>query len=201
MAEFLLSLVFSSLFLMKKIIIIINRVVYDKETTDGRKQGYSPVAFPGFSWSNLQSDPSKYNSIPRNGGSFSIKPSLFWAFFLNFIFSPIINSLPILILIIILIFIFSILIILGSFYSMQLQSYVKSLKPTMVYIAMFDEVNEVFFLLFPFHLFLFSFFFIFFFFFFFLFFFFFPFFHSPILKKKKKKKKTKKKQKTGNRHF
>ena len=31
---------------------------------------YVPLAFPGFSWGNLKSDPSSYNSIPRLKGEF-----------------------------------------------------------------------------------------------------------------------------------
>jgi len=34
------------------------------------KQDYAPVVWPGFSWANLKDDPSKYNQIPRNCGSF-----------------------------------------------------------------------------------------------------------------------------------
>jgi len=68
----------------------------DKRLTDSRKQGYAPVMWPGFSWSNLQKDPSLFNQIPRQG---------------------------------------------GDFFSGQADVLIP-FKPTFIYIAMFDEVNE-----------------------------------------------------------
>jgi hypothetical protein len=42
----------------------------DKSKTDSLGVGYAPVAWPGFSWANLKEDVSKFNQIPRNGGTF-----------------------------------------------------------------------------------------------------------------------------------
>jgi len=42
----------------------------DKVYTDQLKIGYAPIAFPGFSWANLQELPQNFNQIPRNGGQF-----------------------------------------------------------------------------------------------------------------------------------
>jgi len=73
-----------------------NFVTKDKAYTDANKIGYAPVIFPGFSWSNLQKNPSGINQIPRAG---------------------------------------------GGFFNHQAEK-VLSLKPSWIYIAMFDEVNE-----------------------------------------------------------
>ncbi|KAH3743674.1 carbohydrate-binding protein [Pelomyxa schiedti] len=45
------------------------QVAGDVEYLHG-KADYAPVIFPGFSWANLQNDPSIYNQIPRNCGQF-----------------------------------------------------------------------------------------------------------------------------------
>jgi len=71
-------------------------IVPDKQYTDSHSQGYAPVIFPGFSWSNLMNNPAIINQIPRNGGGF----------FLH-----------------------------------QAENFLQ-LKPSWIYLAMFDEVNE-----------------------------------------------------------
>jgi len=42
----------------------------DKQFTSSKNIGYAPVIFPGFSWANLQRDPSVFNQIPRRSGTF-----------------------------------------------------------------------------------------------------------------------------------
>jgi hypothetical protein len=42
----------------------------DDSRTDQLGIGYAPVIWPGFSWANLQSNPSSLNAIPRDGGRF-----------------------------------------------------------------------------------------------------------------------------------
>lgn len=42
----------------------------DRSFTVSHGLAYAPVLWPGFSWANLQQDPSDFNSIPRLGGTF-----------------------------------------------------------------------------------------------------------------------------------
>jgi hypothetical protein len=44
--------------------------IADKAWCDQNNLLYMPVVFPGFSWSNLKNDPSKFNQIPRLKGDF-----------------------------------------------------------------------------------------------------------------------------------
>lgn len=47
-----------------------DNVYQDRLWTDKNDVDYVPLVFPGFTWGNLQQDPSKYNSIPRLKGDF-----------------------------------------------------------------------------------------------------------------------------------
>lgn len=50
-----------------------DNVFQDRLWTDQNEIDYVPLVFPGFTWGNLQQDPSKYNSIPRLKGDFMWK--------------------------------------------------------------------------------------------------------------------------------
>jgi hypothetical protein len=47
-----------------------NIVQPDVQWTNASGQGYAPVVWPGFSWANLVQDPTLFNTIPREGGTF-----------------------------------------------------------------------------------------------------------------------------------
>jgi hypothetical protein len=47
-----------------------NNVAEDINWCEKNKVSYVPLVFPGFSWANMHSDPTLYNSIPRMRGDF-----------------------------------------------------------------------------------------------------------------------------------
>jgi len=48
----------------------VNQIVPDLLAAKQAGVDYMPVVFPGFSWANLQKDPTVLNQIPREGGGF-----------------------------------------------------------------------------------------------------------------------------------
>jgi hypothetical protein len=47
-----------------------NVALADISYAQSKNVAYAPIIFPGFSWANMHGDPSIFNQIPRNGGSF-----------------------------------------------------------------------------------------------------------------------------------
>jgi hypothetical protein len=76
---------------------ITSKEVPDKTWCNTNGKDYLPVIWPGFSWSNLKKDPSKFNQYPRYGGQF------LWD---------------------------------------QVKTTISTVGTNMIYVAMFDEVDE-----------------------------------------------------------